>query len=291
VSRFRFIAAEKARHAVVRLCRVLGVSPSGFYAWAKRRPAPRTRANEALASEIRGIHARSRGTYGAPRIHAELQATGQHASRKRVARLMRIEGLVGRGRRPARRTTIPDPAAQAQDLVKREFRPSAPDRLWLADITYVRTDEGWLYLAAILDAYSRRVVGWALASHLRTELAITALRMALAARRPATGLIHHTDRGCQYTAGDYAALLTRHGIAQSLGRPGTCWDNAVAESFFATLKIELVDRYVWSTRRQAQTAIFEFIESFYNRQRRHSTLGYLPPAAFEAEYYAADSAA
>ena len=291
MSRFRFIAAEKARHAVVRLCRVLGVSPSGFYAWAKRRPSPRTRANEALASEIRNIHACSRGTYGAPRIHAELQATGHRASRKRVARLMRIEGLVGRGRRPARRTTIPDPAAQAQDLVRRDFRPAAPDRLWLADITYVRTDEGWLYLAAILDAYSRRVVGWALANHLRTELALTALRMALAARRPATGLIHHTDRGCQDTAGDDAALLTRHGIAQSLGRPGTCWDNAVAESFFATLKVELVDRHIWPTRRQAQTAIFEFIESFYNRQRRHSTLGYLPPAAFEAEYHAAESAA
>ncbi len=291
MSRFRFIAAEGARHSVVRLCRVLGVSPSGFYAWRKRPSAPRTRANEALTVEIRGIHARSRGTYGAPRVHAELRATGRRASRKRVARLMRLDGLAGRGRRPSRRTTIPDPAAQAEDLVRRDFRPAAPDRLWVADITYVRTDEGWLYLAAILDAFSRRVIGWALTDHLRTELALAALRMALATRRPATGLIHHTDRGCQYTAGDYVALLGSHGIAQSLGRPGTCWDNAVAESFFATLKLELVDRYAWPTRRQARTAIFEFIEGFYNRQRRHSTLDYLSPAAFEAGYHAAASAA
>ena len=291
MSRFRFIEAEKAGHSVVRLCRVLGVSPSGYYAWRTRPPAPRTRANEALTVEIRAIHARSRGTYGAPRVHAELRATGRCASRKRVARLMRGAGLAGRGRRPARRTTIPDPAAQAQDLVKRDFRPVAPDRLWLGDITYVRTDEGWLYLAAILDAFSRRVIGWALAEHLRTELALDALRMALARRRPEAGVVHHTDRGRQYTAGDYVALLAGHGIAQSLGRPGTCWDNAVAESFFATLKIELIDRYVWPTRRQARTAIFEFIAGFYNRQRRHSTLGYLSPAAFEAGYHAAASAA
>jgi transposase InsO family protein len=291
VSRFRFVDAERARHPVVRLCRVLGVSPSGFYAWRGRSPAPRARANEALTAEIREVHARSRGTYGAPRVHAELRATGRRASRKRVARLMRLEGITGRGRRPARRTTIPDPAARAEDLVKRDFRPAAPDRLWVADITYIRTLEGWLYLAIILDAFSRRVVGWALADHLRTELALDALRMAIDDRRPAAGLVHHTDRGCQYTAADYAALLAGRGIAQSLGRPGTCWDNAVAESFFATLKIELVDRYAWPTRRQARTAVFEFIEGFYNRQRRHSTLGYLSPAAFEADYHAADSAA
>ena len=291
MSRFRFIEAEKAGHSVVRLCRLLGVSSSGYYAWKKRPPAPRTRANEALTVEIRAIHARSRGTYGAPRVHAELRATGRRASRKRVARLMRIDGLAGRGRRPTRRTTIPDPAAQAEDLVKRDFRPVAPDRLWLADITYVRTDEGWLYLAAILDAFSRRVIGWGLADHLRTELALAALRMAIATRSPAPGLLHHTDRGCQYTAADYAELLAGRGIAQSRGRPGTCWDNAVAESFFATLKIELVDRFAWPTRQQARTAIFEFIEACYNRQRRHSTLGYLSPAAFEAIYHAAASAA
>ena len=289
MSRFRFIAAEGARHSVVRLCRVLGVSPSGYYAWRKRPPAARARANEALTAQIRGIHARSRGTYGAPRVHAELHAAGQRASRKRVARLMRVAGLAGRGPRPFCRTTIPDPAAQAVDLVRRDFRPAAPDRLWVADITYIHTAEGWLYLAVILDAFSRRVVGWALADHLRTELALAALRMAIAARRPMAGLVHHTDRGCQYTASDYGALLAGHSIARSLGRPGTCWDNAVAESFFATLKVELVDRYTWPTRQQAQTAIFEFIESFYNRQRRHSTLGYLPPAAFEADYHAADS--
>jgi transposase InsO family protein len=291
VSRFRLIDAERARHSVVRLCRVLGVSPSGYYAWRARPPAARTRANVALTERIRGIHAGSRGTYGAPRVHAELRAIGQPASRKRVARLMRAAGLAGRGPRPSRRTTIPDPAARADDLVRRDFRPAAPDRLWVADITYIRTLEGWLYLAIILDAFSRRVVGWALADHLRTELALDALRMALGARRPTAGLVHHTDRGCQYTAADYGAVLAGHGIAQSLGRPGTCWDNAVAESFFATLKLELVDRYTWPTRRRARTAVFEFIEGFYNRQRRHSTLGYLPPAAFEAGYHAAASAA
>jgi putative transposase len=282
VNRFRFIAAEKARHAVVRLCRVLGVSPSGFYAWAKRRPAPRTRANEALAKEIRGIHARSRGTYGAPRIHAELQATGRRASRKRVARLMRIAGLVGRGRRPARRTTIPDPAAQAQDLVKRDFRPTAPDRLWLADITYVRTDEGWLYLAAVIDLCSRRVVGWSMADHMEADLVADALRMALARRRPDAGLLHHSDRGSQYASDDYQHLLASHGITRSMSGKGDCWDNAVMESFWATLEAELVHPEHYATREQARRSIFEYIEVFYNRQRLHSSLGYVSPETFEA---------
>ena len=284
MSRFRFIAAERAQHSVALLCRVLRVSTSGFYAWLQRPPSARARADAALTAEIRAIHQESRRTYGAPRVRAELRARGQAVARKRVARLMRTAGLAGRGRRPFRRTTIADPAVQAPDLVQRQFRPAAPDRLWLADITYVRTWEGWLYLAVILDAYSRRIVGWALADHLRTELATAALRMALATRRPGPGLIHHSDRGCQYTAAAYAALLDAHGIAQSLGRPGTCWDNAVPESFFATLKVELVYRHVWPTKREARTAIFEFIEGFYNRRRRHSTLGYLSPIDFEASH-------
>ena len=284
MSRFRFIAAERAQHSVALLCRVLRVSTSGFYAWLQRPPSARARADAALTAEIRAIHQESRQTYGAPRVRAELRARGQAVARKRVARLMRTAGLAGRGRRPFRRTTIADPAVQAPDLVQRQFRPAAPDRVWLADITYVRTWEGWLYLAAILDAYSRRIVGWALADHLRTELATAALRMALATRRPGPGLIHHSDRGCQYTAAAYAALLDAHGIAQSLGRPGTCWDNAVPESFFATLKVELVYRHVWPTKREARTAIFEFIEGFYNRRRRHSTLGYLSPIDFEASH-------
>ena len=284
MSRFRFIAAERAQHSVALLCRVLRVSTSGFYAWLQRPPSARARADAALTAEIRAIHQESRQTYGAPRVRAELRARGQAVARKRVARLMRTAGLAGRGRRPFRRTTIADPAVQAPDLVQRQFRPAAPDRLWLADITYVRTWEGWLYLAVILDAYSRRIVGWALADHLRTELATAALRMALATRRPGPGLIHHSDRGCQYTAAADAARLDAHGIAQSLGRPGTCWDNAVPESFFATLKVELVYRHVWPTKREARTAIFEFIEGFYNRRRRHSTLGYLSPIDFEARH-------
>jgi transposase InsO family protein len=198
---------------------------------------------------------------------------------------MRAAGLAGCRPRGFRRTTIPDPTAQAADLAMRDFRPGDLDRLWASDITYVRTDEGWLYLAAILDAHSRRVVGWSLADHLRTELALDALAMALDRRRPAPGLIHHSDRGTRYLAHAYAARPTEQHVRQSVGRPGTCWDNAVAESFFATLKTELLHRRRWATRRQARTAIFEYIEAFYNRQRRHSTLGHLSPADFEDRYH------
>jgi transposase InsO family protein len=284
VSRFRLIEAEKAGHAVVRLCRLLGVSPSGYYAWKKRAPSGRATANAALTERIRAVHARSRGTYGSPRVHAELRAAGP-VGRKRVARLMRQAGLAGCRPRGFRRTTIPDPTARTDDLVRRDFRPAEPARLWVSDITYVRTDEGWLYLAAILDAHSRRVVGWSLADHLRTELALAALDMALDRRRPAPGLIHHSDRGTQYLALAYAARLAERHVRQSVGCPGTCWDNAVAESFFATLKTELLHRQAWPTRQQARTAIFEYIEAFYNRQRRHSTLGYLSPADFEDRYH------
>jgi transposase InsO family protein len=285
VTRFRFIGAEKAQHPVGRLCRLLSVSVSGFYGWRRRLPSPRNIADLALALRIRAIHERSRGTYGAPRVHAELLAGSERVSRKRVARLMRAEGLVGRCPRRFRRTTVPDPVATAPDLVQRDFSPAAPDRLWVADITYVRTWEGWLYLAAILDAFSRRVVGWALADHLRTDLASAALRMALAGRRPASGLIHHSDRGCQYTSAAYESVLESRGLLQSLGHPGSCWDNAVAESFFATLKTELVYRQSWPTRQQASMAIFEFIEGFYNNRRLHSTLGYRSPANFEFNHW------
>jgi len=290
VSRFRFIAAEKASYPVVRLCRVLNVSTSGFYAWVQRTPAARTVANAALTEQIRAIHARSRSTYGSPRVHAELRAAGP-VGRKRVARLMQQAGLAGCRPRGFRRTTIADPMAQVDDPVRRDFRPADLDRLWVSDITYVRTDEGWVYLAAILDACSRRVVGWSLADHLRTELALDALTMALAGRRPAPGLLHHSDRGTQYLAGAYADRLADHHLRQSIGRPGTCWDNAVAESFFATLKTELLHRQTWPTRQQARTAIFEYIEVFYNRQRRHSTLGYLAPTEFETRYHRQAAAA
>ena len=290
MSRYRFIEAEKAGHSVVRLCRPLRVSPSGYYAWKQRQPSARARANLALAEQIRTVHERSRGTYGSPRVHAELREAGP-IGRKRVARLMRQAGLVGCRPRGFRRTTIPDPTASADDLVRRDFRPAEPDRLWVSDITYVRTDEGWLYLAAILDACSRRVVGWSLADHLRTELALDALAMALNRRRPAPGLVHHSDRGTQDLARAYTARLADRHVRQSVGCPGTCWDNAVAESFFATLKTELLHRQSWATRRQARTAIFEYIEAFYNRQRRHSTLGYLSPDEFEHRYHRQATAA
>jgi putative transposase len=284
VSRFRFIDAEKASWSVLTLCRTLGVSPSGFYAWRGRAPSVRRRTDAVLLEHIRAAHAQSHCTYGAPRVHAELRATGTCVGRKRVARLMRSAGLAGRCPKPFRRTTIPAivPAAEPPDLVRRDFHPSGPDRLWVSDITYVRTWEGWLYLAVILDAFSRRVVGWALADHLRTELATDALHMALANRRPEPGLIHHSDRGGQYLSAAYIGLLAEHGARSSVGRPGTCWDNAAAESFFATLKTELLHRAVWPTRQHARTAIFGYVEAFYNRRRRHSALGFRSPVDFEA---------
>jgi transposase InsO family protein len=210
---------------------VLQVAPSRYYAWQQRPPSPRAQANAVLTEQIREVHDRSRCTYGAPRVHAELRAQGQRVSRKRVARLMRAADLVGRPPKRFRRTTVADPQVQAQDLVQRQFVVNAPDQLWFGDSTYIRTWEGWLYLAILLDAYSRKVVGWAMADHLRTELGTAALDMALQTRRPAPGLVQHTDRGVEYTSADYGRLLAAHQIQQSVGRPGTCWDNAVAESF------------------------------------------------------------
>ena len=281
MSRYRFIAAEKAQHSVAQLCRVLQVASSGYYAWRHRRLSRRAQANLTLIKQIRAIHDRSCCTYGAPRIHAELREHKQRISRKRVARLMRQAGLVGRPPRRFRRTTVADPKVQVEDLVQRNFTAGAPDQKWFGDITYIRTWEGWLYLAVIVDAYSRKVVGWAMADHLRTELATAALTMALTTRRPKRGLIQHTDRGVQYTSTAYGELLAAHQVRQSVGRPGTCWDNSVAESFFATLKTELIYRHVWPTRRHAELAIFEFIAGWYNQHRRHSALGYSSPAEVE----------
>jgi len=285
---FRFIAVEKAAHAVAHLCRILGVSRSGYYAWHCRPPSAGARAAEALTAQIRQIHTTSRGTYGSPRVQAELQATGVPCARKRVARLMSAAGLAGCQRRQRRpRTTRTDPAAvPAPDLVERGFTPAqvgGPDRLWVADITYVATEEGWLYLAATLDAFSRRVVGWAMAPHLRTELALTALAMAVGTRQPGPdrGLVHHSDQGSQYTAFAFGRRLQAAAIVPSMGSVGDCYDNAVAESFFATLKGELLHRRSWPTRAAARRAIFEYIEVWYNRQRRHSTLGYVSPEEYE----------
>jgi putative transposase len=286
VSRFRFIAAVAAHHPVALSCRVLHVSRAGFYAWRGRAPSSRARDDGVLTEMIHPIHHQNRGTYGSPRIHAELRATGRRCGRKRVARLMRQAGLAGCHRRRRQpRTTVADPGATpAPNLVQRNFAPLAPNCLWVADITYVRTGEGWLYLATVLDAFSRRVVGWAMADHLRTELVLGALEMALGARRPAAGLIHHSDRGCQYTSLAFGQRVHAAGHLPSMSRRANCWDNAVAESFFATLTGELVDRQPWPTRAAARLAIFDSLEGFSNRQRRPSTLGYLSPAAYEAAH-------
>lgn len=284
MSRYRFIEVEKVNHAVRTLCRVLQVSRAAYYQWSHQPLSERARADVQLTTKITAIHARSRQTYGAPRIQAELRTLGQSHSRKRVARLMRLANLAGRYPRRFRRTTIADPLTVIPDLVQRNFAPTAPNQLWVGDITYIRTWEGWLYLAVLLDCYSRRVVGWSMADHLRTELPLDALRMALARRGPAPQLIHHTDRGCQYTSDAYTKVVKAHRIRSSLSRPHNCWDNAVAESFFATLKADLVYRHPWPTRAAARGAIFEYIEAFYNPRRLHSTLGNLSPITYEQRH-------
>ena len=282
MSCYRLIDAEKASYPVSVRCRVLRVSRSGYYDWKTRLPSKRAKENTSLTEKIREIHARSRGTYGYPRVHAELKALGVRCSRGRVARLMRKDGLRGclRGRR-RRHTTRQDPLAiPAPDLVKRNFAAPAPNRLWTADITYLHTDEGFLYLAFILDVYSRRVVGWSMASHLRSELVADALQMALHRRNPSIGLIHHSDRGAQYTALSFGKRLEEAGIVPSMGRAGSALDNAISESFVSTLKSEIgVSHY--PSRQVARASAFEFIELFYNRVRRHSSLGYLSPSEYE----------
>jgi putative transposase len=287
VSRYRLIAAERAGHSVVRMCRLLGVSTSGYYAWRKRPPSSRAQADAALTGTIRVIHAASRATYGAPRVHAELADLHRvRCGRKRVARLMRVAGLVGVCRRRSTRTTRRDEAATvSDDLVKRAFAVTAPDRLWVADITYLPTWQGFLYLAVVLDACSRRVVGWAMADHLRAELVVDALDMALWNRRPTTGLIHHSDHGSQYTSLAFGRRCREAGIAVSMGSVGDCYDNALAESFFATLECELVARSRWRTHAEGRMAVFDFIETFYNPRRRHSALGYLSPIAYERRHH------
>ena len=282
MNRYRFIHAERANFPIIMLCRVLRVARSAYYGWARRGVSARVRADEELTTQIAAAHARSRGTYGTPRIHAVLQAAGIRTSRRRVARLLRGAGLAGCHRRRRVRTTVADPARPpAPDLVARDFAAPTPDRLWIGDSTSLPTAAGWLYLAVLIDAHSRRVVGWAMADHRRTELPLEALSMALRARRPGAGLIHHTDRGSQYTAAAYQARLAACGITCSMSRAGQCLDHAMAESFFATRKTEFADAQRWSTRAAARTAIFEWIEVFYNRQRLHSALTYQAPTSFE----------
>ena len=282
---YRFVERERATFPVTTMCRTLGVSPSGYWAWVKRPPSARAVADAALTTTIRAIHRDSRGTYGTPRIHAELRFTGTRCSRKRIARLMRLAGLEGVHRRRFVHTTVRDrDAAPAPDLVNRNFQASRPDQLWVADITYLPTWQGFLYLAAVVDVFSRRVVGWAMAGHLRTELIVEAIEMATTRRRPADGLIHHSDRGTQYTSIAFGLRCREAGIVQSMGSTGDCYDNAMAESFFATLETELIDRSSWRSRADARLAVFDYIEAFYNPRRRHSSLGQLSPAEFERRY-------
>jgi len=287
MNRKEFIAAEKAGgQSVVKACALLGVSRSAYHEWLKPGLSKRAQSDAVLEQQIVVIHDASKGTYGAPRVHAQLKREGVSCARKRVARLMAKRGLVGRKKRRVEKTTVPDPEAMvvAKDLVQRAFTPGelVQNQIWVGDITYIRTWEGWLYLATVIDLASRRVVGFALAEHMRASLVCEALRMAITTRRPAPGLIFHSDRGSQYTSREFAGVLTGASILQSLSRPRQCWDNAVAESFFATLKRELIYREPWPTRSAARQATFEYIEVFYNRQRLHSALGYRSPAEYEA---------
>lgn len=283
MSAYTLIAAEKANHSISVLCKLLGVSRSGFYAWERRPPSSRDLGDAWLLELIKDIHSQNRRVYGAPRIHAELRlGLGVKVGRKRVERLMREAKLSGLIAKKRGRTTVRVPGVRvADDLVQRQFRPTAANVLWLADITYLRTWEGWLYLAAVQDAFSRRIVGWSMADHMRQELVVDALNMAIARRRPEAGLIHHSDQGGQYVSLGFGQAASDAGIARSMGSRGDCWDNAVAESFFATLKKELVHRRSWPTREELRREVFDYVEIFYNTTRRHSTLGMLSPIRYE----------
>ena len=285
---FPFIEAEKAgQRNVAKACALLKVSRSAFYQWHQHVPSARELADTELAERVEAIWNASRGTYGWPRVHAQLGRDKVHVGGKRVARIMRQRGLIGRCRRRWTKTTIADPQAVAVDLVQRSFGPGTVelDRVYVGDITYIWTWEGWAYLATVIDLASRRVVGWALAEHMRAELVCDALRMAITHRRPAPGLIFHSDRGTQYTSTEFTDLLATNKITQSLSRPRQCWDNAVAESFFASLKLELIDRQSWATRSRVRGAVFDYVERFFNRVRLHSSLGYLTPAEYEANIH------
>lgn len=276
---------NQATYRVRTMCRVLDVSASGYYAWLHRPPSRRAQEDERLAARIRTLHALSRGTYGVPRIWEDLAEQGVRISRKRVARLMRALGLQGVSRRKGVHTTRRSPEAQpAPDLVDRNFSAPGPDRLWVADITYIPTWSGFLYLAVVMDAWSRRIVGWAMRSHLRTELVLEALEMALWQRRP-HDVIHHSDHGCQYTSIAFGKRCREAGVRPSMGTAGDCYDNALCESFFATLECELLDRHAFRNQAAARLAVFDFIEGFYNSRRRHSALGYHSPMAYERSHH------
>ena len=275
--------ANQASYPIATMCRVLGVSTSGYYAWRVRSPSKRMQGDEILVARMRAIWERSRRTYGMPRVHAELKEHGERIGRKRVARLMREDGMEGATRRKSTFTTRRDPDARpAPDLVARNFSVCARDQLWVADITYVPTWTGFLYLAVVMDAWSRRIVGWAMATHLRTQLVVDALSMAVAQRRP-TAVIHHSDQGSQYTSIEFGLRCKQASVRPSMGSVADCYDNAMCESFFATLECELLDRTRLKTQAEARLVVFDFIEGWYNPHRRHSALGYKSPAAFELQ--------
>ncbi len=283
--KFAFVRDHRKRWRISVMCRVLKVARSGFYAWCKRRPSARAKRNEQLLTKIRQAHGENRELYGSPRVHRALLIDGQVVSRNTVAKLMRQAKIRAKTRkRFVPRTT--DSAHQkpvARNKLNRNFQASAPNRKWLADITYVPTEQGWLYLAAVLDVFSRKIVGWSMAHHLETDLPADALKMALLRRHPRPDdLLHHSDRGVQYASEDYQHLLNQHGIEVSMSNKGDCWDNAMMESFFATLKTELVHQENYATHDQARQSIFEYVEMFYNRKRLHSSLGYISPESFEA---------
>ena len=277
------MSANQAFFPISTMARVLGVSTAGYYAWRSRRPSARAIADDALLRRVRTIHAVSRGTYGAPRVHAELRAEGQATGKKRIARLMRAAGIVGVSRRRAVITTRRDRDARpAPDLVDRNFTADRPNQLWVADITYIPTAAGFLYLAVVLDAFSRRIVGWAMETHLRTELVLAALEMAIGQRKP-SNVIHHSDQGSQYTSLAFGGRCRESGVLPSMGSVGDAYDNAMCESFFATLECELLARRRFTSQAEARMAVFSYIEGWYNPARRHSGIRYLSPIAYETQ--------
>jgi putative transposase len=282
--KFRFMDAERASFPLVLMCRVLDVARSGFYAWKRRPVSARKLRSDLLAVQIRDVHREHRSCYGAPRVKEALALRGIYTSKKRVAQLMRREGLKGKKAFRNTKTTASNEAhAAAPNLLNRNFTVSGPNKVWLADATAIWTLQGWLYLATVMDLYSRRIVGWAVGSTLSAELCIAALERAIDDRRPAPGLLHHSDRGCTYTSADYQAVLRRCEAITSMSRRGNCWDNAPMESFFGTLKIELdlIGRGYLNNREQGRAVLFEYIETFYNRKRLHSVLRYCSPAQYE----------